>query len=87
MITSKCGGKKGHKTVYHVALKMSVSILKITWKKSKKGVDKRGSGCYINKAVRHGGRAAEDNEKKFKKGVDKAADICYDGQAVRESGR
>ena len=36
-------------------------------KKSKKGVDKAGTGCYINQAVRHGGRAAEDNEKSSKK--------------------
>ena len=46
---------------------MSFSILKITWKKVKKGVDKAGMGCYINQAVRHGGRAAEDNEKSSKK--------------------
>ena len=56
-------------------------------KKIEKGVDKGGEGWYIKQAVRHGGRAAEDNEKKSKKGLDKAYGICYDSQAVRESGR
>ena len=40
-------------------------------KKIEKGVDKGGEGWYIKQAVRHGGRAAEDNEKSRKKGLTK----------------